>query len=154
MRTTESFSTQSSAGWNSRPTSGGTPSTSKNPDDTHCRGTVSAEPSTPRITMPPTPLVNPAVAVIDGLPASQSLRLSGDTPLREPLCVRSVSTTTWSGSRNGSGRSNVASTSAKIALLAPMPSASVSAATKVKPGAARICRRANTTSYQPRRSIA
>ena len=35
---------------------------------------------------------------------------------------------------NGNGRRNVASASAKIALLAPIPSASVSAATAVKPG--------------------
>ena len=39
--------------------------------------------------MPPTPLVNPAVAVSDALPASQSLHLSGDTPLRDPFAVRS-----------------------------------------------------------------
>ncbi len=82
--------------------------------------------------------MKPAVAARDGLPASQSARLRGETPLRAPLCVRSVKMTTWSGSRNGSGRSSVASTSAKMALLAPMPSASVSAATKVKAGVARI----------------
>ena len=48
-------------------------------------------------------------------------------------CVSQIMTRR-SGSRNGSGRSSVASTSAKIALLAPMPSASVSVATSVKAG--------------------
>ena len=42
------------------------------------------------------------------------------------------------GAVNGNGRRNVASASAKIALLAPMPSANVSAATNVKPGDAFI----------------
>ena len=46
----------------------------------------------------------------------------------------------------GSGRSSVASTSAKIALLAPMPSASVSVATSVNAGAVRNCRNANLMS--------
>ena len=50
------------------------------------------------------------------------------------MSVVSQIATSRSGSPNGSGRSSVASTSAKMALLAPMPSASVSVATSVKPG--------------------
>ena len=42
--------------------------------------------------------------------------------------------TSWSGSEKGSGRSISASIALKIAVFAPMPSASVSTATTVKPG--------------------
>src|SRR6185295_923981 len=50
-------------------------------------------------------------------------------------------------SRNGSGASNIARTTLKIAVLAPMPSASVMMATAVKPGDRRSPRHAKRTSF-------
>ena len=43
--------------------------------------------------------------------------------------------TSWSGSSNGSGFSSTPRMTLKIAVFAPMPSASVSTATDVKSGA-------------------
>jgi hypothetical protein len=122
------------------------PSTSKIPAVTHWRGTVSAMPSTPAITMPPTPGTYPAIRSNVLARSFQSRRLSGDTPLRGDIGVRSQIITSRSGSVNGRGRSSVASTSANMALLAPMPSASVIAATHAKAGARRSCRTANVAS--------
>ena len=48
--------------------------------------------------------------------------------------------TSWPESLYGSGWSNSAWTTLKMAVLAPMPSASVSIATAVKPGARRNIR--------------
>jgi hypothetical protein len=45
-----------------------------------------------------------------------------------------------SGWAYGSGRSNTASTKLKIAVFAPMPSASTATAMEKKPGLCRICR--------------
>ena len=59
---------------------------------------------------------------------------SGDAKPRAIVALVSQIVTSRSGSPKGSGRSSVASTSAKMALLAPMPSASVSVATSVKAG--------------------
>src|SRR6266550_7249055 len=52
-----------------------------------------------------------------------------------------------SGSLNGNGRSNTASTTLKMAVFAPMPSASVSTATAVKPGFFSNWRKANFRSF-------
>jgi hypothetical protein len=101
---------------------------------THCRDTVSALPSAPAITIPPTLGVKPATFSNVRLRAFQSIMLSGDPKLRGMVAVFSQIDTRRSGSPNGSGRSSVASTSAKIALLAPMPSARVSVATSMKAG--------------------
>src|SRR2546426_3154684 len=51
------------------------------------------------------------------------------------------------GSRNGRGRMSRALTTLKIAVLAPMPSASVSTATAVKPGFFNNWRKANLRSF-------
>src|SRR5277367_3991381 len=48
--------------------------------------------------------------------------------------MRSASTTSLSGSGNGSGRSNTPSTIEKIAVVAPMPSASINTAVSVNAG--------------------
>jgi len=72
--------------------------------------------------------------------------LSGDTPVFAEVGVRSQSMTSRSASPNGSGRISAASASEKMALLTPMPSARVSAATNVKPGAEINCRTANRMS--------
>src|SRR3954452_18356307 len=52
-----------------------------------------------------------------------------------------------SGSLNGSGRSSIASITLKIALFAPIPSASVAIAIKVKPGDFSNIRRAYFRSF-------
>src|SRR5580765_8149983 len=50
-------------------------------------------------------------------------------------------------SRNGSGAISIARTTLKIAVLAPMPSASVTMATAAKPGDRRSPRHAKRTSF-------
>src|SRR6476620_5474655 len=52
-----------------------------------------------------------------------------------------------SGDGNGSGFNNTALTTLKMAVFAPIPSASVSTAIKVNPGDLRSWRRANVTSF-------
>ena len=54
----------------------------------------------------------------------------------------SPTTTIWPASGNGKGRSNTPSTMEKIAVVAPIPKASVSTAVSVKPGVLRSCRNA------------
>lgn len=76
----------------------------------------------------------------------QSSMFGGDAKPRGVVADVCQIVTSCAASRYGSGRSSVASTSAKIALLAPMPIASVITATSVKTGALRNCRSANTTS--------
>ena len=66
--------------------------------------------------------------------------------LRRDMASRSQIITRRSGSGNGRGRNNVASTSAKMALLAPMPSATVSTTITVKASERLSCRVANFTS--------
>jgi hypothetical protein len=88
-----------------------------------------------------------AIASNVRLRSSQSRKLSGATGPRAARGGRSQTITRRSGSGNGSGRISVASTSANIALFAPMPSASVMAASAVNPGARRNCRSANLRSF-------
>ena len=71
----------------------------------------------------------------DRLCRFQSRMFSGETPVFGDVGVRSHSITSRSASPNGSGRISAASASEKMALLTPMPSARVSAATSVNPGA-------------------
>ncbi len=112
---------------------------------THWRETVSALPSAPAITMPPTPGEKAAIASNVRVRALQSVMLRGDTNAR--LCpLVSWIATRRCGSAKGNGRSSVASTRAKIALLAPMPRARVVTAMAVNAGAWRNCRNANPTS--------
>ena len=58
----------------------------------------------------------------------------------------SVTSISRFGCAYGSGRINAASTNAKIATLAPIPSASISIAVTANPGARPICRIANRKS--------
>ena len=108
---------------------GRTPSTSKNVADTVCPATCSGVPSTPRMVREP-----PANVAMDAklrLCWLHSRNSSGEAMDVKPLARRSHNMTRRSvGSLNGKGRRKVASASANIALLAPMPSASVSAATQ------------------------
>ena len=98
------------------------------PAVTHWRETVSALPSRPAITMPPTFGVKPAIVSKVRLRAFQSSMFGRRGEARASRSDVSRIVTSRSGSVYGSGRSSVASTSAKIALLAPMPSASVATA--------------------------
>ncbi len=68
-----------------------------------------------------------------------SLRTSGTTACCRPSCCRSgcaapLNRTSWSGSLTGSRLSSTSSTSVKIAVFAPMPSAIDRSATAVKSG--------------------
>ena len=134
LSTTASARLRSSSMVRVRPTIALTPSASNTPAVTHWRETVSAMPSAPPITMPPTPPMNPAIVSKLRLRSPKSSRLLGETRSCADEDVRSEIITTRSGSGIGSGRSSVASTSAKMALLAPMPSASVRMAPAAKPG--------------------
>ena len=76
---TITFARLASSSWeNVRPAIGMTPSTSNIPAVTHCRDTVSALPSAPAITIPPTLGVNPATFSNVRLRSFQSSMLSGD----------------------------------------------------------------------------
>src|SRR4029450_12362982 len=76
--------------------------------------------------------------------------LSGETGPRGTMSLCSKTIASRSGSGSGKGRKSAASTSEKIAPLAPMPSASVIAAMNVNAGDAFSCRTAKRTS--PRNS--
>ena len=135
----------SSPGRNVRPRSGLTPRTSKNEAVTVWPGMISGVPSAPVIVGPP-PVPGIQIAAIDSnvlLRVAHSRKFSNSIRLRACCCGPHSSTITRrSGSRNGSGRNKAASARANIALLAPMPSASVSAAASAKPGEAFNCRTA------------
>src|SRR5262245_50343259 len=70
----------------------------------------------------------------------------GPSGFGRPSTVRFQRKTSLPGSWNGSGRSSAALTTLKIAVLAPLPSASVSTATAAKPGAFVRPRQAYATS--------
>ena len=116
---------------NVRPAIGVTPSTSKMPAVTHCRDTVSALPSraghhhAADARREAGDLLERAAARVP----VEHVERRDVAPRGRRRCVSQI-VTRRSGSPYGSGRSSVASTSAKIALLAPMPSASVSVATQ------------------------
>ena len=144
LRTTEVGAAVSSAATNVRPAIGFTPRTSKKRGVTACPGTLSAAPSA---AVSARGLCRKAA--IDSklrVRSLQSAKSAGLTEIRGVSFRRSHTAISRSGAVNGSGRSSVASASAKIALLAPIPSASVSTATSANPGAAFICRAANRTS--------
>jgi len=66
-----------------------------------------------------------------------------------PLCLVVVrSRTSWPGSAYGNGRRSIAQTRVKIAVVAPIPSASVSTTTMVNPGCLRKVRTSYLTSCQ------
>jgi hypothetical protein len=145
LNTTALRASRSSSALNVRPAIAGMPSTSKNPAVTHWRATLSALLPTPLITMAPTPPAWPAKPSKARVRWFQSARFSGDTGVRDDgVCSHAF--TSRSGSPSASGRSRAASTRANIAPLAPIPSASVSAATPVKAGALLSCRAANVAS--------
>jgi hypothetical protein len=116
---------------NPRPSAGRTRSTSK-------KAALTAAPS--RRTASPWPVsVIPVESSAENRSSvfdcfSMSRKFWGDSHAID-LPFQSASTwTRRSASGNGSGRSSTAFTTLKIALVAPIPSASVSAATSVKPG--------------------
>ena len=84
----------------------------------------------------------------DRLCTFQSRMFSGETPVLGEVGVRSHSMTSRSARPNGSGLISAASASEKMALLTPIPSARVSAATSVKPGADFNCRTARRMSLR------
>src|SRR6185503_12236089 len=76
-----------------------------------------------------------------------SEKLSCDQP-RLGYCCQTA--TKDSGLENGSGRKSAALMTLKMAVFAPMPSASVSTATTVKPGFFNSWRKANFKSFMVR----
>jgi hypothetical protein len=76
----------------------------------------------------------------------QSRKFGGDTVCRPPRIVSLISTMA-AGAAYGSGRSSTAWTTLKIAVFAPMPSASAAADTTVKPGLLRSMRKAKRKSW-------
>ena len=140
---------RSSSGRNVRPATGTTPSTSKNLVETLWRSTLSTVPSGASSNgPPPSPSVMAAIASNERFRSSQSRRLTRPADDRAFVPVRSQIITRRSGSAYGRERISVASASENIALLAPMPSASVSAATSVNAGDPFSCRIANLTSVR------
>ena len=79
LSTTTCARLASSSVVNVLPAIGVTPSASKMPAVTHCLDTVSAWPSAPAITIPPTLGVKPAIFSNVWLRDCQSSRLSGET---------------------------------------------------------------------------
>ena len=77
-----------------------------------------------------------------------SLRFATEKLISGTCSDHSVRKTRRSASGYGSGRSRIALMTLKIAVLAPIPSASVATATSVKPGEFRSVRAANRTSRQ------
>ena len=72
----------------------------------------------------------------------QSSKLPIETLEGRPRPTSSPTAMSRSGSGYGKGRSTTACTTLKIAVVAPMPRAMVSAATRAKPGALTSCRSA------------
>ena len=107
---------------------------------THCRDTLSGRPSALLITIPPTLGAKPPIAAKLRLRPAQSSMFNGDASPRDVVGVRSQARTICAGSGNGSGRSSVASTNAKMALLAPMPRAIVRMAVAAMSGFLRSIR--------------
>ncbi len=134
-------------GRNVRPAIGWTPSASKKRAVTNCRSTLCSEPSGASSNGPPPMpmLIPPSVSKVRFC-SSRSRSVTGDIGTRGKVGARSHTMTSRSASGYGSGRINVASASANMALFAPMPSASVMAATAVNAGDDFSCRNANLTS--------
>ena len=128
----------SSATEKSRPIAGFTPSVRKKLAATRIPLMRSASPLTIRVG------AHERISVIWSklwLRSRQSRNVVKPTFPATPVGPRSPMSTSRSGSAYGSGRSSTAFRTLKIAVLAPIPSASVSSATAVKPGA-RSSRRA------------
>ena len=134
---------------NVRPSAGCTRRMSKNGGDT---------PAADSRTGSPAPVRSAVIVVVGGhrprTPCSSGPS-RGSRPARRRCrarlrrCRFSHTFTSRSGSRYGSGRSSTASTAEKIAVLPPMPSASVSSATTVTPGCLTSSRTAYRASLNP-----
>ena len=116
-----------------RPSAGCTPSTSKNAGETAPAASLIGSPTPVRSAFAPLIAAIPSKApfILD-----QSRKSAGETTLSStPSASRFSNTiTSRSGSAYGSGRSRMALTAEKIAVLAPIPSASVRMAMTVTPG--------------------
>jgi hypothetical protein len=124
-----------SSGLNVTPAMARTPRTSKNCDVTAWPAMRSASPPLPVSVRPP-----PAMAATDAKACCcslQSRKFNGETRLCAKRVERSQSMARRSACAKGRGRTSAASTRLNIALFAPMPMASTTTATAVKPGALR-----------------
>ena len=144
-RTTRSRPSFSSSSRKFRPIAGGRPSASRKPGDTASVRMRSGSPVPVRFVAPS---LNAAIAANDVASRRQSKKSAGDTaPYMRPSRGRcSASDMIRSASAYGRGRQRTASTTLKIAVLAPMPRASAATATSVNDGWRRSMRRLNATS--------
>ena len=121
----------SAGGWKVVPSAGATPSTWKKLADTLKPRRRSGEPSPETLRASELKAASPSKTS----PCSrQSRKLAGATPSPELLGQRAQTMASRSGWGNGRGESSTASTTLKMAVLAAMPSASVSTATPVNAG--------------------
>ncbi len=143
LMTATSAPARSSSSWKPRPSTGWTPSVEKNSDET-------TAPSMCSDRVPDVSVKSASrYADNDSTPWArerQSKKFGHDTDVeRMPGARRrsvSVTATRRSGWGNGNGRSRTALMTLNIAVFAPMPSASVMMATRLKPGDLRSVRQA------------
>lgn len=128
-----------SSGTNVRPSAARTPRTENRSVDTSANGVRSRPSSADRMRDVST---KAAIDVNARLRSRKSSRFSGDVGKSSPSGFSSQMRTSRSGSSNDSGRSTTASSTLKIAVVAPMPSASVPTIMAVNPGRRRSMRSA------------
>ena len=135
---------RSSPGANARPSTGFTPSCSKNPVLIKTASTCSASPRPVRVNdrLPRTIAMDANVR----LSFCQSRKFGYEIEPVAKLGLLSRSSTSCSGSGYGSGFSSTPFTTEKSAVFAPIPSASVRIATAVNPGDFARIRRPNRRS--------
>ncbi len=129
---------------NPRPRPTGMPSMSKSPSLTLAPRTSRGSPAPSSVK---TPVAYASTASKVRLPSRTVMKSGAESAVYAVPSGYSVLTTCRrSASRYGSGSRRTPCTTLKMALVAPMPSASVSTATAVKPGARRRVRSAYATS--------
>jgi hypothetical protein len=115
---------------------GGTPSTSKKRGCTVIDWTSAGSPSGPAM-VAVAPMANVVMVSNERARVDQAANSAGEGIVVNVGPRRSQAMTSRSGLENGSGRSSAASASAKMALLAPVPNASVATTMAANPGARR-----------------
>jgi hypothetical protein len=122
---------RSSSTWKPRPSGAATPSVGRRFAVARAPRTTSGSPSPERLNRV---LVSAASPSNDRTPARQS-RKSGSEAVSRPIATcRPQTITRRSGSGYGSGRSSTPLTMLKMAVVAPMPIASVATTAMVNPG--------------------
>ena len=132
--TTRAAPGRSSSAVIKRPSAGCTRSVEKNPDVTWTEPARSASPRPPEMVARPTKPFAPMLVIVV-LSRSKSAKSAGDRlPATPSALSKPTNLISRSARSNSSGLSNTAWTTLKIAVVAPMPSESVTTAMAVKPG--------------------